>query len=177
MGVSASLDKITWVIMDVDGVLTDGSIIIDSRGVETKSFNVWDGAGIKYLHRVGLKTALVTGRSSQAVEARAAELGVTEVIQDAKDKLQAYEALLQKHGLSDEEVAYIGDDLTDLPMLRRVGFAACVPEAPEEVKSVCDHVTSRPGGKGAVRELVESILKCQGRWQQILKRYEPGSRA
>lgn len=159
-------------MMDVDGVLTDGSIIFDEQGVETRSFNAQDGAGIKYLHRVGLKTAIITGRRSKAVEMRAGELGVTEVVQDAKDKLEAYRALLQKHRLSDEEVAYIGDDLTDLPVLGRVGFAACVPEAPQEVKSSCDYVTSRPGGKGAVRELVELILKAQGRWPEILKRYE-----
>jgi len=156
----------------VDGVLTDGGIVINDQGVETKCFNARDGAGVKYLHRAGLSTAIITGRCSKVVEMRARELGITEVVQNAKDKLQAYQAFARKWKLTDEEVAYIGDDLSDLPVLRRVGFAACVQEAPEEVRTACAYVTSRPGGRGALRELVELILKAQGRWQGILERYQ-----
>ena len=167
-----ALKNITWVMMDVDGVLTDGTIIITDEGTEAKGFHSHDGVGIKCLLRAGLKTAIITGRRSPAAEIRAKELGMTEVVQGAKDKLVAYEALTSKYELTEEQVAYVGDDLTDLPVLRRVGFAVCVCEAPEEVKSVCDYVTSRPGGRGAIREVAELILKTQGRWENLLERYE-----
>jgi 3-deoxy-D-manno-octulosonate 8-phosphate phosphatase (KDO 8-P phosphatase) len=169
----AKLKRVRLLILDVDGVLTDGSIILDDRGVETKFFHTQDGSGIKYLLRSGLSCALITGRKSAAVRARAEELGIEDYYQDAKDKLVPYEKILQKFGLRDEEVACMGDDLADLPLLRRAGLSVAVADAVEEVKEAADYITKRAGGRGAVREVIELILKAQGKWEKILQRYRP----
>ena len=158
-------------IMDVDGVLTDGTAFCGPDGFEALAFNIHDGTGITYLHRAGLRTALITGRQVPAVQQRAQTLGITDVVQGAKVKIEAYEAVRARTGLRDEEVAYIGDDLPDIPVMRRVGLAIAVRNAAPEVLRVADLVTRKRGGDGAVREAAEFILKAQGKWDQILERY------
>jgi 3-deoxy-D-manno-octulosonate 8-phosphate phosphatase (KDO 8-P phosphatase) len=158
-------------ICDVDGVLTDGRVIFDAAGVESKEFHVRDGAGLKYWIRAGHQAALLTGRESTVVARRAAELGITLVEQGALDKLPALGRLLAAAGCTAAEAAYVGDDLPDLPAMRAVGFSAAVADATEEVLEAADYVTTARGGAGAVREVVELILKAQGRWTGILARY------
>ncbi len=167
------LEAIRAVILDVDGVLTDGGIIIGDDGAEMKRFHAHDGAGIKYLLRSGIQVALLSGRRCEAVERRARELGIAHIRQGAKDKLPVYEELLTELGLPDEAVCYVGDDLTDIPVLRRAGVAVAVASARPEVRAVADEVTEAPGGQGAVRELAERLLKAQGKWETILARYQP----
>jgi 3-deoxy-D-manno-octulosonate 8-phosphate phosphatase (KDO 8-P phosphatase) len=165
------LNEIKIVIIDVDGVLTDGKIILDANGKESKSFYVQDGTGITYLHRAGIKTAIISGRESKAVVHRAKELCIEDVYQGIHNKIEAYEKILKKHRIKDDETCYIGDDLIDLPILRRVGFSVAVPNAPLELKRSVSYVTSAPGGYGAIREVTEKILKSQGKWDMILSRY------
>ncbi|WP_457628088.1 KdsC family phosphatase [Persephonella sp.] len=162
---------IKWFIMDVDGVLTDGSIIYDSEGRELKVFSVKDGMGITLLHRAGIKTAIITSRNSPMVQRRAGELGITEVIQGASDKLELYSRLKEKEGFSDKEVLYIGDDYVDLPVMKVVGLPVTVPDAPVELKDTALYVTKRHGGKGAVREVAEMLLKAQGKFDEVIKTY------
>ncbi|WP_338151271.1 HAD-IIIA family hydrolase [Persephonella sp. IF05-L8] len=163
--------KIKWFILDVDGVLTDGKIIYDTQGKELKQFNVKDGLGINLLHRAGIKTAIITSRNSSIVEKRASELGITEVIQNAKNKLEAYIYLKEKFNITDEEILYVGDDLVDIPILKRVGFPVCVKDAVNELKDLVVYVTRKKGGEGAVREIAELILKLQGKYEEVIKDY------
>jgi len=165
------LNNVKMVIMDVDGVLTDGKIILDAKGIESKAFYVQDGSAITYLHRAGIKTAIISGRESKVVELRAKELCIEDVYLGIHKKLEAYEQILKKHKIKDGEICYIGDDLIDLPILRRVGFSVAVPNAPSEVKEHVTHITAAPGGYGAVREVTEKILKSQGKWDAIISRY------
>ncbi|NJC87928.1 MAG: HAD-IIIA family hydrolase [Desulfuromonas sp.] len=165
------LQKIRLLLLDVDGVMTDGRIIYDDRAGETKAFDVKDGHGIKLLQRAGIRVGIITGRQSAVVDRRAMELGIELLYQAAKDKLVPYREILQKTGLSDEQVAYVGDDLPDLPILRRVGFAATVADAVEEVKPYAHYVTQRAGGRGAVREICDLLLKESGRWENVAARY------
>jgi 3-deoxy-D-manno-octulosonate 8-phosphate phosphatase (KDO 8-P phosphatase) len=165
------LDSIRAVILDVDGVLTDGCICVGDDGGEWKHFHVQDGAGIKHLLEAGIEVAWLSGRRSKAVEHRAEELGVRHVRQDAKKKIPVYDDLLQEFGLDDQAVCYVGDDLTDLPVVRRAGLGVAVADARPEVKEAADLVTEAPGGRGAVRELAERILQAQGQWETILARY------
>ena len=166
-----SPDNIELLILDVDGVLTDGRIILDSDGGESKQFNTQDGAGMKYFQRAGKQIAIITGRESSVVARRAAELGVEIVIQGAKDKLPAYESVLAELKLTDKQTAVMGDDLPDLPMLLRCGFPIAPANAVEEVRQAAALVTENPGGEGAVRQAVEYILKHTGQWDSILQRY------
>ena len=171
------IKKIRLVVMDVDGILTDGTIWLGPNGTEFKPFNVLDGAGIKYLHRAGLMTALITGRRSPVVDARAAELGIADVFQGAKVKMEAFEVLLKRRSVSPEEVCYIGDDLPDLPVMRAAGFSASTPDSRPENIEAADYVTETAGGRGAVRELAELILKVQEKWEtDIMARYREGAR-
>ncbi|BCR05492.1 haloacid dehalogenase [Desulfuromonas versatilis] len=165
------LEPIKLLLLDVDGVMTDGRIIYDANGVETKAFDVKDGHGLKLIQRVGIRVGIITGRESTVVNRRAEELGIEILYQGAKDKLVPYREILETLGIGDREVAYVGDDVVDLPILRRVGFAATVADAVEEVKSCVHYVTSRPGGRGAVRELCDLILKQTGRWEELTARY------
>jgi len=167
----ASGGGIELLVLDVDGVLTDGRIVLDAEGRELKSFSALDGAGVKYWLRAGRQAALISGRSSPAVVYRAAELGVAVVCQGAKDKLPAYESVLEKLGVTDERTAVMGDDLTDLPLMRRCGFAIAPANAVAEVRAAAAHVTSARGGDGAVREAVEFMLKTDGGWDGIMRRY------
>ena len=167
----ARLQKIRLLLLDVDGVLTDGRIFYDNHGVETKAFNVRDGHGLKLLQRAGLEVGIITGRSSEVVTVRAKELGIDLVYQGVRDKMVPFREILAERSLTAEEVAYVGDDVVDLPVLRRVGFAATVADAAEDVRPLVHYVTRCRGGKGAVREICELILKRTGRWQQVAGRY------
>ncbi|KPL25458.1 MAG: hypothetical protein AMJ75_01030 [Phycisphaerae bacterium SM1_79] len=169
----ANLADIQLLALDVDGVLTDGTIVLDSDGTETKSFHTLDGHGIRLWKRAGLDVAFLSGRASGPTRFRAKELNVEHVFEDCHNKLDAFESLLTKLGLSPKRVAYIGDDLPDLPVVRYVGFGVAVANAVDEVKEYADYVTTCPGGHGAVREVIEYILKSTGRWQELMKRYLP----
>lgn len=162
---------VRMVIFDVDGVLTDGGITIHDDGSESKTFDVKDGHGMKLLQRAGLDIALLSGRSCACVEHRAKGLGIEHVYQGFHRKLDAYEAIKASTGLEDHQIAYVGDDLIDIPVMRRVGFAACVRDAVEHVKPFAQYVTQREGGKGAAREICELILKVQGLWHGVTDRY------
>lgn len=167
------LSKIELVLLDVDGVLTDGRIIWDANGTEIKFFNVKDGHGIKLLQRAGIQVGIITGRTSPVVDLRAKELGITLVYQGSLRKQDSYDDIKRITGLSDYQIAYMGDDVIDVPVMRRVGFAAAPSDALPEALAVADLVTSRCGGMGAVRELCDLILKCRGDWDQLVKdRYE-----
>lgn len=158
-------------IMDVDGVLTDGRIIIDSQGVESKQFDVRDGHGLKMLARSGVSLALLTGRRSPVVTKRAAELGIEIVYQRCYDKVAAYHQIRARFGLGNPEIAYIGDDVVDIPVLLEVGFAATVADADPHVVPHVDWQSALPGGRGAVRELCRLIMQTQGTWDQAMSKY------
>ncbi|HBR18375.1 MAG: phenylphosphate carboxylase subunit delta [Deltaproteobacteria bacterium RIFCSPLOWO2_12_FULL_43_16] len=158
-------------ILDVDGVMTDGRIIYDDDGKETKIFDVKDGHGIKLLMRAGLDVAIITARESNVVLHRAKNLGIEMVYQKAMDKTAAFDDILQKRQLSAKEAVYIGDELVDIPLLRRVGFAVAVKDAVDDVKRHVDYVTVKNGGYGAVREVCELILKTQGKWDEVTAKY------
>ena len=168
------LEPIQLLVLDVDGVLTDGGIYLDAEGRELKRFHVLDGAGMKFWQRAGKQIAIISGRSSPAVVFRAGELGVTALRLNAKQKLPAYESVLAELGLSDAQTAVMGDDLPDLPLMRRSGLAIAPADAVEEVRRAADLLTRRGGGAGAVREAVEFILKGAGLWEQIMSRYREG---
>ncbi|WP_432821091.1 KdsC family phosphatase [Trichloromonas sp.] len=168
------LGKIKLLLLDVDGVLTDGRITYDNNGVETKAFDVKDGHGLKLVQRAGIAVGIITGRSSAVVALRAKELGIEIVHQGALDKLVPYAAVLDSLGLTDEQVAYVGDDVVDLPILRRVGFSATVADAVDDVKPLVDYVARRSGGRGAVREICDFILKSSGAWTEVTGRYFGG---
>jgi 3-deoxy-D-manno-octulosonate 8-phosphate phosphatase (KDO 8-P phosphatase) len=168
---AARARKTRLLMMDVDGVLTDGRIIQDGHGHELKVFDVKDGHGIVMAHRAELRTALISGRASETVRHRAEELGIKLVFQNIWNKLEVYERILVDTALAPDEVAYVGDDLIDIPLLRRVGLAVAVADAVEEVKAAAHLVTQRPGGQGAVREVIEFILKAQGHWDRLIERY------
>jgi 3-deoxy-D-manno-octulosonate 8-phosphate phosphatase (KDO 8-P phosphatase) len=164
-------ERIDLLVLDVDGVLTDGRIIYGDSGVEVKAFHVRDGSGLKLWQLEGKRAAVITGRTSSVVEARAAELGIAPVIQGAADKLAGFRTLLQLVPAAPEAVCYVGDDLPDLPVMRRCGLAVAVADACPEVRAHAHYVTRAPGGRGAVREAVELILRCQGRWQKAVERF------
>jgi 3-deoxy-D-manno-octulosonate 8-phosphate phosphatase (KDO 8-P phosphatase) len=163
--------KTRMLIMDVDGVLTDGRIIQDSYGHELKMFDVKDGHGIVMAHRAQLRTALISGRASETITRRAEELGIELVFQKIWNKLEVYEKILVDTELTHDEVAYIGDDVIDIPLLRRVGLAVAVADAVNEVKAAAHLITQRSGGQGAVREVIEFILRAQGHWDTLIERY------
>jgi 3-deoxy-D-manno-octulosonate 8-phosphate phosphatase (KDO 8-P phosphatase) len=164
------LAAVQLVILDVDGVLTDGGCFIGGAD-EIKKFNARDGSGIKYLMRSGIEVALVSGRETGATAQLAQELGIAEVHQKALRKWPVVEELLKRKGLDPDQVAYVGDDLVDLPVMARVGVSIAVADAVAEVTDRADAVTTLPGGAGAVREVVEWVLKAQGKWEAILARY------
>lgn len=163
--------KIRLLLLDVDGIMTDGRIVYDNNGVETKAFDVKDGHGLKLLQRAGVKVGIITGRESKVVAHRAYELGIGIVHQGAREKIVPYRRILQETGLNDEAVAYAGDDLVDLPVLLRVGLALTVADAVEEVRARVHYITRQSGGRGAVREICELILKNSQRWEGVTARY------
>ncbi|MDT8441267.1 MAG: HAD-IIIA family hydrolase [Desulfuromonadales bacterium] len=168
---AVDLHRIRLLLLDVDGVMTDGRIIYDNQGNELKAFNVKDGHGLKLLQRAGIRVGIITGRQSQVVARRAEELGIDLLYQGAKDKRLPFAEILERLDLQPEEVAYVGDDLIDLPILRRVGFAAAVADAVDEIKPYVDLVTRRRGGCGAVREICDHLLKETGVWSTVTDRY------
>lgn len=166
------LKDIKLLLLDVDGVMTDGGIIYDGNGLETKVFNVKDGHGIKMLQRHGIAVGIITGRTSKVVDIRAAELGIELVYQGALKKLESYVDVKLRTGLDDSQIAYVGDDVIDVPVMRRVAFAAAPSDGLPEARNVADYVTSCAGGRGAVREVCDLILKGQGLWDEVVSRYE-----
>jgi 3-deoxy-D-manno-octulosonate 8-phosphate phosphatase (KDO 8-P phosphatase) len=165
---TAKITPLKMLLMDVDGVLTNGTIIWDDRGVQSKVFNVKDGFGIHALRRLGFKVGIITGKISQVVEHRAKELKLDEVHQGKVRKIPVYEEIKARHGFSDAQIGYVGDDLLDMPLLTRVGFSAAPADAHPEVLGVVDFVSQHLGGKGAVREVIELIIKAQGKWETLL---------
>lgn len=164
-------EHVKLMVFDVDGVLTDGSLIYGPEGELLKRFCVKDGLGIQLLKRARIEVALVSGRSSAALLQRARELQIEQVVHGAEDKLAAVRALQLKNGVREEETGYMGDDLPDLPVLRRVGFSAAPHDASPEVRSVVEYVTQVPAGHGCAREVAERVLKAQHRWNAVLEGY------
>ena len=166
--------KIKLLVLDVDGVLTSGQIIFGSDGELMKKFHAQDGLGITLAHKAGLSVAIITGRESQMVHLRSAELNIKDVYQGALSKTEALAELMVKYNLTLDQIAFVGDDLNDLPVLIRVGLPCAVANAVPEVKQYAQLVTNHAGGNGAVREVVEYILKAQGKWEGIINTYLQG---
>ena len=163
--------RIKLLVLDVDGVLTDGRVIYDTEGREIKVFDVRDGHGLKLLQRAGVRVALLSGRGSAANRVRAAELGIERLLEQIKIKLPALEELIAEHGVEPGQVAYMGDDLIDLPAMRAVGLALAPADAQPEALAAAHWVASRPGGRGAVRQACELLLKSSGAWEEVTARY------
>ena len=153
--------KIKMVVFDVDGVMTDGSMIYDNNGVQYKTFNVKDGQGIVMLEKAGIKTAIITAKESGAVLHRFQDLGMSKLFQGVKNKLSALYELMNEFGIDASEIAYMGDDVPDISVLKQVGLSCCPVDAVNEVKKVCDFISTKRGGRGAVRELADLIYKIQ----------------
>lgn len=170
--------RIRLLVTDVDGVWTDGRMVYlpgpDGQMVETKAVSALDGQGFRWWHAAGHTSGIISGRESPGITFRAEMLGVTYIYQNRLEKIGPYEEICAAAGVSDEEVAYIGDDLPDTPLLRRVGLAVAVANARDEVKSVASYVTQAAGGEGAVREVIELILRARGEWEAVLEKYQDG---
>ena len=171
MDLNEKSKKIKLILLDVDGVLTDGSIIFGESNQELKVFNIKDGLGIKLAQACGIEIGIITGRTSEAVKKRADELAIKILYQGQRDKVKVYEQIKNDLGLKDDQIAYVGDDLSDLKLLQKVGFSITVNDACDEVKAEVDYIIKCPGGKGAVREVIELILKSQGKWQGLIQKY------
>jgi 3-deoxy-D-manno-octulosonate 8-phosphate phosphatase (KDO 8-P phosphatase) len=171
MTVTERARRLRLMIFDVDGVMTDGALYYADSGEEIKAFNVRDGQGIKLLQAAGVKTAIITSRRSRLVELRAQNLGIGHLKQGVEDKLAAYEQLTAECGLTAEQTGFVGDDVVDLPVLRRCGLAIAVPDAPEMLKQYVHYVTRAHGGHGAVREACELVLRAQGAMEKVLEPY------
>lgn len=165
------LRNISWLVLDVDGVLTDGWVILGDNGEEMKHFNVRDGHALKVIQRHGIHIMLLTGRTSKVVVHRAKELNITEVHQRVLNKLEYFTEFMNQRGLTFAEIAYVGDDIVDIPLLKRVGFSATVKDAAEEVFPLVDYISPYEGGRGAVRDICKLILKAQGKWEEVAQRY------
>jgi 3-deoxy-D-manno-octulosonate 8-phosphate phosphatase (KDO 8-P phosphatase) len=164
--------NIELILSDVDGVLTDGGIWYDNQGVELKGFHIRDGLGIKLWQRAGFRFGLLTARTSHIVKLRAQELGIEIVRQGFENKLPVARDILHELNLAPQQVCYIGDDLTDLPVIRHVGFGVAVADAAADVRAAAAYVTEAPGGRGAVRELIELVLKAKSRWEDVVQKYQ-----
>ncbi len=171
MAKEKDLSKIQLLGIDVDGVLTDGGFVMNDDGSEAKIFNTLDGHGLRLWRRAGLKVAILSGRPSEPTNRRAEQLGIEYCLTDCYDKLPKLEGILEKENISADCVAFVGDDLPDLPIIRNVGFSAAVANAVDEVKEHADYICKRSGGCGAVREVIEYILKNSGRWDKLMERY------
>lgn len=171
MTVEERASRVRLLLFDVDGVLTDGIVVVHSDGSESKRFHIRDGAAIVWAQRAGLPVGLISARASGATAQRAAQLAVRYVQQGVADKREALDHILRDASLGDEAVAYMGDDLLDLPLLRRAGLAAAPADAAPEVRACAHWVSARAGGEGAVRELIELVLRAQGRWSDVLAEY------
>jgi 3-deoxy-D-manno-octulosonate 8-phosphate phosphatase (KDO 8-P phosphatase) len=171
MPLQAKASRIRLFLFDVDGVLTDGTVVMHADGSESKGFHIRDGAAIVWAQRAGLPVGLISARSSGATAHRAAQLAVRIVAQGVKSKLSTYEQIVREARVSDDEVAYMGDDLLDLPVLARVGLSAAPADAAAEVRERVDWVSDAGGGRGAVRELIEMVLRAQRKWDDVLQQY------
>jgi 3-deoxy-D-manno-octulosonate 8-phosphate phosphatase (KDO 8-P phosphatase) len=169
--------RIRLFVMDVDGTLTDGTITYTAEGTEIKSFHARDGAGIKLLPAAGIRPAIVSGRSSPVTERRARELGIEDVVQGAKDKIEAVDEIRRRMEIAWPAVAFVGDDLSDLPVMLRAGFSAAPADADAEVRNVATYVCREAGGRGAVREAIEILLRNQGSWAAVLRGLGASERA
>lgn len=172
MSLQQKCSQIKWLLSDVDGVMTTGGVTFDSTGNETKTFNIRDGLGIRLWQRAGGEFGIITGRQSSIVAKRAAELDITLLHQGVSDKLPVVERIASEAGITLEQIAYIGDDLPDLPVIRAVGLGVAVGDAAQELLDGCDYKTTQPGGHGAIRGLVELLLKETGKWKDALAPYE-----
>jgi 3-deoxy-D-manno-octulosonate 8-phosphate phosphatase (KDO 8-P phosphatase) len=170
--VTGNVQKIKFILLDVDGVLTDGRVGLLPDGGEIKYFSIYDGLAIRLAQKAGIEVGFISGRESRVVQQRAEELGVATVIQGSREKLADLQLLLREKGLTAEEVAYIGDDLPDIPILQRVGFSAAPQNAAEPVKYYVHYVTRSKGGDGAVREVIDLLLKTSGKWDAIISALE-----
>jgi 3-deoxy-D-manno-octulosonate 8-phosphate phosphatase (KDO 8-P phosphatase) len=170
MSLSAKAARIKLLLFDVDGVLTDGKVIVHSDGSESKSFAIRDGIAVVWAQRAGLRVGFLSARTSPTTPHRAAQIGVTLVYQGVRSKIETYEKILATEHVADQEIAYMGDDIVDLAVLRRVGFSAAPADAVAEVKALVDWVSKEDGGQGAAREMIETILRAQGRWDEIVAR-------
>jgi 3-deoxy-D-manno-octulosonate 8-phosphate phosphatase (KDO 8-P phosphatase) len=166
------LKDIKLLLLDVDGVLTDGRIIYDSRGRDMKLFDVHDGMGVYALKKAGVKTILVTAKGSRAIRPRARDMQVAEVFENITPKTRVLDKILRKYGLVPAQICFAGDDLVDLCLMKKVGFSVAVFNACPEIKQAASYITIREGGRGAVREIAELILKSQGKWVEIIKLYD-----
>lgn len=164
--------KIKLLLLDVDGVLTDGRIIYDSKGRDMKFFDVHDGMGVYLLKQAGIKTVLITAKGSRAIKPRAKDMQVEEIFENVSPKSSALDKILKKYKVNAEEVCFVGDDLVDLCLMKRLGFAVAVFNAAPEIKQVSHYITLREGGRGAVREVAELILKAQGKWNDMVGLYD-----
>jgi 3-deoxy-D-manno-octulosonate 8-phosphate phosphatase (KDO 8-P phosphatase) len=162
--------NVKLVILDVDGVMSDGRIVIDDNGVEQRNFDIKDGFGVVALQMTGIECAIITSKKSGAVRHRAQELKISRFYEGIKKKTEPYEEILKDKGIEDSEVCYVGDDLVDLKMMKRVGFPVAVADAVDEVREAAAYTTRARGGYGAVREVAELILKTQGKWEKILEK-------
>jgi 3-deoxy-D-manno-octulosonate 8-phosphate phosphatase (KDO 8-P phosphatase) len=169
--IDARAKRIKLLLMDCDGVLTDGRLWLMADGDEQKAFHARDGQGISLCHHAGLKTGIISGRTSSAVERRAQDLKMSYVRQEAKDKIKALDEILTAAGVSANECAYIGDDVADIPVMQRVGLAVAVADAVPETKQAAHYVTELKGGHAAVREVCDLILKAQGKWDEVMRRF------
>jgi 3-deoxy-D-manno-octulosonate 8-phosphate phosphatase (KDO 8-P phosphatase) len=171
-------ERIRLLLFDVDGVLTDGTILMYADGSEAKRFDIRDGTGIVWAQKAGLRAGVLSGRSSQATVQRAQQLGMSIIYQGVADKMEAFDEILRREGLQQAEVAYMADDLLDLPVLARAGLSAAPGDASPDVRSRVDWVSAAPGGHGAARAFIEAILRAQGRWDEIVNLYvgEPQAR-
>ena len=163
--------RVRLLLLDCDGVLTDGRITLHADGDEQKSFHTRDGHGLVLLHRAGLQSGIISGRTSSVVVRRASDLGIAHVRQGTHNKIVEYAEVLAAAGVSERETAYVGDDVTDIPLMRRSELAIAVADATAETRAAAHYVTELPGGFGAVREVCELILKAQGRWAELMRRY------
>jgi len=163
--------QIQCILSDVDGVLTDGGILFNNEGIETKSFHIRDGLGIKLWQRAGYQFGILTARTSHIVKVRSAELGIKVVRQGFEEKLPVAQQIMAELKVEPAQVCYIGDDLTDLPVMRNVGWSVAVADAVSEIREHADQVTQAPGGRGAVRELIEHLLRAKGRWEDLIRHY------
>lgn len=163
--------RVRLLVLDVDGVLTDGRIIMDHEGREIKAFDVRDGHGIKLLREAGTEVAVLTGRSSTVVQHRADDLGIPWVQQGVNDKVKAYQEIARAVGIKDEETCFVGDDVVDIPLLKRVGLPVVVADGVHEAKQCALYITQSPGGRGAVREVCDLLLQAQDKWDEIMRRY------
>ena len=171
MSIKEKAKKIKLLILDVDGVLTNGKIIVDEAGKQLKFFDVQDGLGVVLLKRAGINTIIISARYSRCVSVRAKDISVFKAYQNTKDKFKTYLKILKRLKLKSSQVCFMGDELIDIPVLKRVGLAVAVANAAPEVKKVVDYITKRKGGRGAVREVIEIILKTQNKWNKVIGKY------